>query len=175
MSGRVRELLDRPIDPEGRRRTFALAVGVLLLVAVALQLTDRPQPQFTPTATLTPLASAPNGTPRPSSRLGSLGGLQETAQRFLAGYLRYLYGHGPARRIQAADRRLVRRLGRVRPRVSPATRRRRPRVIELRVRRVGTGAVARAVIDHGGVARYPIELALIARSGRWVVRDLGVD
>lgn len=179
MSGRLRALLDRPLDRRARARTFALASTTLLLTATSLLTLGRAQPHPTPRpappsgAAITPWVSgepsAATGRPSPSTDA------ERAVRGFLAGYLDYLYGYGPAARIRGATRRLVRRLTRHRPRVSPATRRRRPRVTELHSRPAPDGATAIAVIDDGGVARYPIDLTLDQRSGEWVVTDVGTD
>lgn len=103
-------------------------------------------------------------------------GVESAARRFLGGYLRYIYGHGPASEIRAASPQLARRLRRGRPRVSPATRQRRPRIAELSARSLGARTeLAVATIDDGGAARYPIELVLERRGGRWRVARVGSD
>lgn len=167
MIDRLRELLDRPIADGQRRRLFTLVAVAVLGAGIALALTGRPgdTPEPEPPRATRP---APPTTPPPPRRAArphtttSTTQATNAARRFLAGYLAYLYGHGPARAIQASSAKLGRRLERERPRVSPATRRRHAHVVELSARHLPNGArlAVTATIDDGGVARYPIALIL---------------
>lgn len=183
MIDRLRELLDRPIAEAERRRLFALVAVAVLGAGLILALAGRPageqstspvtpgRPE-TPPAVSQPAPAPPAPQPQPS---GETRPVTASARRFLTGYLAYLYGHGPARAIPQADPTLRRRLQRERPRVSPATRRRRGRVAELSVRRVRGGRFAvTATIDDGGVARYPVSLTLQRyRGDGWRVVEVG--
>ena len=180
MIDRLRELLDRPIADGMRRRLFALVAAIVLVAALVLDLAGRPSQSIptppTPSATslrrppATPSQTArPAGPAEPGARAA-----EAAARRFLQGYLAYLYGHGPPSAVRAASPLLRRRLGRERPRVSPATRRRRGRVAELSARRLRDGGFAvTATIDDGGVARYPITLTLERRGRGFEVTEVG--
>jgi hypothetical protein len=184
----LQELLDRPISDGERRRLFVLA-AVVVLVAAALLLVigggggegeRAEQPQPSP-----PRASAP--TPEPPPPAGVEGTTapagappleaRRVARRFLSGYLAFIYGQGPARAIDGADAGLIARLARSRVRVPPAARRREPRIAELlRGRSRGRERLqVTAVIDDGGVAQYPISLALTRRAGGSVVAEVAED
>jgi hypothetical protein len=176
MTADLRGLIDRPL---GARRlgAFAAVACVLLLVAGGLALTAGHR--------YTPMAETSDGRPATNGRTsqtvggavvvatldadpfaaGSPGGeravVVRQARRFLAGYLPYLYGQGPVRVIRAGTVTLRRRLETAPLRVSPAARKRRPRVV-----RVTAESLDRrrwhvvATIADGGVTRYPIELLL---------------
>jgi pyruvate/2-oxoglutarate dehydrogenase complex dihydrolipoamide acyltransferase (E2) component len=176
---RVRELLDRPIADAERPRLFWLAGAILVTSAIALialgpTSSDEGAPSAPPPATApnpppppTPVAPVPPPVPPAAER---------SARRFLAGYLRFIYGCGRAEEIEAAAPALRRRLARTRLRVSPAARRRRPRVTGLDAQRLVSGAVAvTAEVADGGVARYRAYLELRRAGGRWTVVEAGSD
>jgi hypothetical protein len=176
---RLRELLDRPIADSERPRLFWLAAATLVAVAIVLiafgpSTSDKAPPSAPPaTAPSAPLAApaptAPTPPPIPSV-------VERSARRFLAGYLRFIYGRAEAGEIEAAAPALRRRLARTRLRVPPATRRRRPRVLELEAQRLPSGAVAiRAEVADGGVAHYPVHLKVRRVGGRWTVVEAGSD
>jgi hypothetical protein len=97
-------------------------------------------------------------------------GIERTARHFLGAYLPFLYGRGPASAIEPTTAQLRGRLVRSRVRVPPAARHRYPRVVGLRPRPAGGGRFAvSARIEDGGTARYPIELVVTRRGGRWRV------
>jgi hypothetical protein len=184
---RLPELLDRPISDGERRRLFALAAAVVLVAAALMLLIGdggregqpAERPQSSPPAASAPGpeppppagvegATAPAGAPAPEAR--------RVARRFLSGYLAFIYGKGAARAIDGADATLITRLARSRVRVPPAARRREPRVVELRARDEGGDRLqVTALIDDGGVARYPISLTLTRRGDRWVVAGVASD
>jgi len=158
---------------------FALAAAVVLVASTALSRIDRPAPHPTRPAATTPVVARdpiaavdarPPELRRPDRRL------RRTAVRFLNGYLPYLYGQAPLRRIVAASRGLLHRLARERLRVPPAARRRRPRIRALRLGARVPDARAWLVfarIADGDVAAYPIELLIGARRDRLVVIQTG--
>lgn len=166
----LRRWLQRPLRERDRQRAFALAAAALVLAAAILILTGRTteRPPLTPTATTaTPVAATPPP-PAPAVRERvrepAPAPVKRVARLFLAGYLPYLYGQRPARQINAAMPSLRRRLAVNRPRVSPATRRRRPRVLGLRGERASAGRwLMRARIADGSVVAYPIELLIAGR------------
>lgn len=178
MIERLRELLDRPFARSERRGLFTLAASVLILAALGLALIGRPGAQHPgPAPRPTPVLPGPRPAPSlapESPAPAQAARAQAAAQRFLDGYLAYLYGHGPARAIKGASLELRRRLEAQRPRVSPATRRRRGRVVDLSVRPLSGGRFAATVmIDDGGVARYPISLTLQRRGRGLRVVEVG--
>jgi hypothetical protein len=101
-------------------------------------------------------------------------GIERTARHFLGAYLPFLYGRGPASAIEPATVELRGRLVRSRVRVPPAARLRYPRIVALRPRPAGGGRFAvSARVEDGGTARYPIELVVARRDGRWRVVEAG--
>ena len=180
MIDRLRELLDRPIADRMRRRLFAVVAAVVLVVALALALTGRSSQRIPAPPTASPTSRSrppvrPSRTARPAGPAEpGTRAAEAAARRFLVGYLPYLYGHGAASAIRGASPKLRRRLGGERPRVSPATRRRRGRVAELSARRLADwGFAVTATIDDGGVARYPITLMLERRGGGLETTEVG--
>ena len=95
---------------------------------------------------------------------------RRVAQRFLAGYLPFAYGRVDLAAINGITptlRSLL--LGRL----TPAERRRRPRVVSLQTTATTpTFVVATAVIDDGGVTTYRLRFTLERRAGRWLVSGL---
>jgi hypothetical protein len=166
----MRSQRDRPIAEHERRA--AMVVVAVLLGAVALLFTiTQPASQarqatrsIDRVATAIPAASDP-GVPALQAR--------ETAERFLAGYLGYAYGHTPASRIEDASRSLIRSLESQPPRVPPAARARRPRVISLRATAATAGEVTlSATVNDGGLIDYTVGLTLAHQHGRLLVTGL---
>jgi hypothetical protein len=91
------------------------------------------------------------------------------AQRFLAGYLPFAYGRVDLAAINGITPTLRSRLlGRAQ--LTPAERRRRPRVVSLQTTATTpTFVVATAVIEDGGVTTYRLRFTLEGRAGRWLV------
>lgn len=180
----VRPVIGRPIGDQPRL-AFAIAALVLLLAAGGLALSGGTQREpslptsdphaANPAAGPVPTIASPvaDGTTTDGQNLavgvrGNHGGpaVKHAAQEFLAGYLPYLYGQASPGSIERASVALRRRLSATPPRVSPATRKRRPRVVRLTVKRLASGRWhAVATVDDGGVARYPVEL-LVSTSPR---------
>lgn len=183
MSGRLRSLKERPISDRERPRAFALAIAVVLATAVGLLVLgppetpeDQPPPPSTAPTASGDLPDVPTGGEEPKAGHQAGTGALRAGRRFLNGYLDYLYGRGSARRVRGATAQLTRRLRRDPPRVSPATRRRSPRIAEISTKALGGGrAHVVAEIDDGEVARYPIELVLTGRGGRWLVTKVEGD
>lgn len=187
MIARLRELADRPISDGERRRLFAAAALLIVLAAVLLSVTG--QPATTDRPTIEP-AAPPSVVEPPRDEPPGVQGVegsdastraapepvQRAARRFLKGYLAYLYGRGDADEIDPASPALERRLQRERLRVSPATRRRDPRIADVGARRLERDRyLVTATIADGGVADYPVELTLARRSGEWVVNSTAAD
>jgi hypothetical protein len=170
IAGWMRSQRDRPIAEHERRA--AMAVVVVLLGAVALLFTiTQPASQARQAtrridrlATTIPTASDP-GVLALQAR--------ETAERFLAGYLGYAYGHTTASRIEDASRSLIASLASQPPRVPPAARARRARVISLRATAAPAGEVAlSATVNDGGLIDYTVGLTLTRQGGRLLVTGL---
>lgn len=173
---------DGSLDAPPRISAFALAAALLTAVTLALSWTNRPSPPEAPvsispgpTAPMPPSAEADAGSPRrprpPHRRL------RRTAERFLHGYLPYLYGQAPLRTVKAAAPALRRRLAHQRLRVPRAARRRRPRLRALRLGAFVPDARAwrvRASVADGDVI-FPIELVIATRDGRLVVIQTGSE
>jgi hypothetical protein len=175
---RLRELAERPIADSERPLLFSLAAAILVAVAIVLIALGRsaseegaasapPAAAPSPPPHTAPPAPAPARVPPEAKR---------SAGRFLAGYLRFIYGRGRAGQIEAAAPPLRQRLARSRLRVPPAARQRRPRVVELEARRLPSGAIAVAAeVADGGVARYPVHLELHRAGEGWTVVEAGGD
>ncbi len=184
MIGWLRALADRPIAEHERRLAFALAAAIIVIAAGVLVLTRAgsapPAPRrAAPIAPARPAAPPPAGpaaSGSPPEPAAAPPGATQDARVFLGGYLAYLYGHARAREIRGAAPRLLRKLERERPRVSPATRQRRPRILEITARRIAGGRVAAtASIADGGVVHYAITVTLQRHRGRWQVANVGGD
>lgn len=166
-------LVDRPLGAR-RNGAFVAVTAVVLLMAGGLAVTagndsaapgDVPSSQAPPARALVvpPLEA---GTAVEGSARDARVAVVRQTRRFLAGYLPYLYGHGPVRALRGGTVELQRRLETARLRVPPAARKRRPRVVRLTVAPLDAGRWhAVATIADGGVARYPIELLLTTRGG----------
>jgi hypothetical protein len=163
-----------------RVRPLVVVIGALLglgAVMAALTVTGahgghhhRPTPQR-PVAVGSPHPS-PRRLPPPVSTAAMLRA-RRVAERFLAGYLPFVYGRGSALAIGGITPALRRQLLRQRAQVTPVERRRRPRVVSLQT--IGTTpvfVVATAVIDDGGVVRYRLRFTLQDAAGRWVVSSV---
>lgn len=169
-------------------RGAAAALGALILLALAAAVLHPGQHQTGgPASSPLPLIPAPNpviGTrtpPPPPPPAGpsaaELARARAATRHFLAGYLPYLYGRAPARRVTDVTASVAASLRRSRARVTPAQRRRHPRLVALMlIGQTPGSAIATARVADGGVTAYPLTLTL-QRSGRgeWVVADLGND
>jgi hypothetical protein len=159
--------------------------GVALAVLLAALLTwtvARPDPaevrqrDATPPAQLSPPVVG-NTRPRPTvSSTPRLARARDAARLFLRGYLPFLYGRAPARRIKNVTARVRASLARGHSRSSPARRGRRARVVGIRL--VGQSrrtAIATATIDDRSAARYRLTFTLARHGPRWLVSELGGD
>jgi hypothetical protein len=158
---------DRPIAEHERRTAMAAVVVILAAVAVLLTLTQ-PASQARYRARSTPLNPPPGAAERHSS--ASENEAKRTAERFLAGYLGYVYGRTPAGQIEGATPALIRSLQAYTPRVPPAARARHPRVLSLHPAAGSAGEVAvSAVINDGELIDYSVGLVLASEGGRLLV------
>lgn len=97
-------------------------------------------------------------------------------RRFLSGYLPYLYGRTPASRVTPVTPSVARTLRSGSARVTPAQRRRHPRVAALHVTgQTAHSALATVQVADGGPAPYQLTLTVERRDGRWTITDLGDD
>jgi hypothetical protein len=175
---RLREQAGRPIADSERPLLFWLAAVILVAVAIVLiALGPSPREDGAPSAPpVTASGPPPRTAPLAPAPLPVPPAAEQAARRFLAGYLRFIYGRGGAGQIAAAAPAPRRRLARSRLRVPPAARRRRPRVVDLDARRLPSGSVAvTAEVADGGVAHYPIHLELRRAARGWTVVEAGSD
>ncbi|CAN5476740.1 hypothetical protein BH20ACT18_BH20ACT18_01130 [soil metagenome] len=156
-----------------------VAVGVLVL-DLALRDSAAPRPETTGPVNPppSPIISPPprdRGAVAPVSR-AELAAAQRAARRFLDGYLAFLYGRAPARRISGVTAAVRHELERNTPRIPPAQRDRTPRVVNLNVTGQARDAViATASVDDGDIAVYPIVFTLDRYRDGWRVSRLATD
>jgi hypothetical protein len=169
-AGWMRAQRDRPIAEHERRAAMAVVVALLAAAALLLTLT---QP-VSQARRVTPSVELAHEGARTVSDPGVLiPEARQSAERFLAGYLGYAYGHSPASWIADASRSLIQSVEAQPPRVPPAARARHPRVISLQLRVAPAGTVAvSAVVNDGGLIDYTIGLTLTANDGRFLVTRL---
>lgn len=176
MVDRLRALANRPLGDDDRPRLFAIAVAVIVACAALLALWDDPAPPRArtlpaPAADLPPAdpVATPAGVADPVASPAEVARAKRTARRFLAGYLPYSYGQGPASAISGASPALRRRLASERPRVPAQVRARHPRVRLVQTE----GATARdarlTALVSDGRRRYTVRLALARTTGGWTV------
>lgn len=170
-TGWMRSQRDRPIAEHERRAAMVAVVALLGAAALLLTITQPASQARRVTERIerdVPAAASadhPVGALTPEAR--------QSAERFLAGYLGYAYGHTPARQIGNASQSLIRSLESQPVRVSPAARARRPRVLDLHLTVAPTGKVgATAVVNDGGLIDYTIGLTLAPNDGRFLVTGL---
>lgn len=170
----VRRLRDRPIA-ERERRTALTVVAVLLAASAVLLSATRPAGRPRYPASRRP-GVAIRSTPRPTPTSGARNAAPvaptpaRVAQRFLAGYLAYLYGHAPITAIRDATPGLLRSLRAHPPLVPPAMRARSPRVLSLHPAPAPLGSVGvSALVNDGELASYQVVVLLAPKHGRLLV------
>lgn len=170
MIGALRQLAERPIAEDERRAAFLIAAAIVLAAATLL-LIGGGGSLPSPTTTSTP-ATPPAAGPPPTAQRSAP---EAAAVHFLGGYLPFLYGQGKARSIRAATPQLVERLVRSRVRVPPAARTRDPRLEAIGgLSGAGRRALVRARVGDRAVS-YTLALAVVRRSGRWLVQSVGAE
>lgn len=93
--------------------------------------------------------------PQPPVPAAELARARVVARRFLAGYLPYLYGRRPGRAVKPVTASVAASLRRSRVRVTPAQRRRHPRLVGLTlIGQTPDSVIATARVADGGVATY---------------------
>jgi hypothetical protein len=101
---------------------------------------------------------------------------RRVGERFLNGYVAFLYGHRSAAELEGASGELRRALRRARVRVPPARAARTPRVVALQsAKQSPVTVVVTAIVDDGDLAAYPVTAAVERRTGRWQVTRLADD
>ena len=150
-------------------------VGAGVAVAAVLSLRDdgsRTSARAYPPVPPTGAPREPNAPPT-SGRSPQERAAMAAARRFLAGYLPYSYGQGPARRIEAAAAPLASTLRSAPPRVPAQDRRLRPQLVSLEVASSNgdLGLDLTAVVDDGR-RRYSMILAVRPAGDRWLVTAL---
>jgi hypothetical protein len=177
MTGWFTALRDRPIAEQERHTALAATAAVLITTTVLFALT-RPATHAA-TGRATAKVSATSATVGPdlapeARRRGALSReAAATSRAFLAGYLAYTYSGAPAGRITDAARSLIASLQAHPPRVSPAMRASRPRVLELHITPASSGQLGvSAVVNAGGLIDYTIGLTLAREDGRLLVTAL---
>jgi hypothetical protein len=103
-------------------------------------------------------------------------GAREAGQRFLRGYVAFLYGRRRDDELQGASADLRRSLRRARLRVPPARAARTPRIIALRAVLQAPGvAQVTATVGDGDLAAYPVTAIVERRGARWLVTHVAGD
>jgi hypothetical protein len=178
MTGWLTALRDRPLPEQQRHAALAASAAVLLAATVLLALTH---PATHPARAASETSSITTRDPSPPAPQGSAGATPSreaalVSRTFLAGYLAFAYGSAPASRISDADWSLIASLQAHPPRVTPAMRSRRPRVLELHATPAPSGELGvSAVINDGGLIDYTVGLTLARQGGRLTVTALEQD
>jgi hypothetical protein len=168
----IRQQRDRPIADHERRTAMAAIVVLLAAVAVLFTLTQ-PASQASRAAQGFSRKATTSGGGVERHNLALTPEVEQTARRFLAGYLAYTYGQAPARRITDATGALIASLQTHPPRVPPAAHTRRPRVLSLHTTVAQTGEITlTAVVNDGGLINYQVGLLLTSEHGRLLVTGL---
>ncbi len=157
------------------RHRAATVCGLLLLLAAVGLVLNRPDTSAvvgSEQANRTPALHA-SGSAAPRWTLATSAATKSTAERFLAGYLAYLYGRAPASTVQDATGAFVRILQHEPLRVPPGIRGLHPRVVGVNVSPQPPGrAIALALVSDAEVVHYPIRLTLTQTGSRWRVSGL---
>lgn len=156
--------------------TRSVALAIIALVCVLTGCGDgHSRPRSTPPAP-GPIIGGQHQVPRDPLSAAQRRQAAVALRRFLDGYLPYLYGRGPAGRIAPVTPSVARTLRAGHARVTPAQRRRYPRVAELKVTgQTARSALAAVQVADGGPAPFQLTLTVERRDGRWTVSDLGDD
>jgi hypothetical protein len=95
---------------------------------------------------------------------------RRAAERFLSIYLRFVYGRASARSVAPVSPPFRAQLARSGVSVTPAERRRYPRIESLQVIPAGIGLVrATGLIEDGGLTSYTVRVTLRSERSYWVV------
>jgi len=173
MNGRFAALRDRPIA-EHERRTAITLVAVLLAASAFLLADTRPAGHPHHPASRRPASGSASRPPAPTGGAANTAPLApvaaRVAQRFLHGYLAYLYGHAPANAVRDATPALLGSLRSRPPLVPPAMRARNPRILSLHPAPAPVELVGLSVlVNDGELASYRVGLLLVREHGRLLV------
>jgi hypothetical protein len=163
-----------------RVRRLVVTVGALLALAAvvaALTLTSphghRQRQPVRPRQSSGRVQRTSPHTPAPPLSNEAIVRARQVAEQFLAGYLPFAYGRGGALAVSGITSALRSQLLNKRAEMTPAERRRRPRVVSLQTTATTpTFVVATALIDDGGVTTYRLRFTLERRAGRWLVSGI---
>jgi hypothetical protein len=166
-------LRDRPIA-ERERRTAITVVAVLLAAGTILLAATKPAQQPRYAASRRPgvaLGSAPHPAPSSAANAAPVAPVAaRVAQRFLAGYLAYPYGHAPATAVRDATPALLHSLSAHPALVPPAVRARHPRVLSLHPAPAPLGLVGvSSLVNDGELVSYHVVVLLAPERGRLLV------
>jgi hypothetical protein len=119
-----------------------------------------------------PMVVLGRAAPRAAPRVRARAGAREAGQRFLRGYVAFLYGRRDANELEGASA----DLRRARVRVSAARGARTPTIIDLRaVAQAPTVVQVTATVDDGDLAAYLVTAFVERRAGCWLVTHVGDD
>ena len=162
-------------------KAVGVALAVLLVALIAWMLARQGGEEVrhrgaAPAVQLSPPVVGKARPRRPASSTPRVAGARRAARVFLQGYLPFLYGRAPARRIKNITAHARASLARGHSRPSPARRGRRARDVGLRVvAQSQRTAIATATIDDRSAARYRLTFTLVRHRSRWLVSELGGD
>ena len=179
MAGLGRRTTSEPASGSGRlsKPAFAAAV-VAVAVVLAVSLATRAEHRAPPSVAAESSSTVPPPLVMGGGRVGEapIATARAVGERFLRGYVAFLYGRAGAAALRGATRDLRRDLRRSHLRVPPARADRTPRVARFETFRQGAAIVQiTAIVDDGDVVPYPITAFVGLRDGRWVVTHLADD
>jgi len=169
-------LLQR-LRPRARRVTVGVLALLVLGAAAAIVILTLPsevaprseRPAARLRSSSTPANAGRKRLPAPVTA-AQLVQARGVGERFLAGYLPFIYGRARAASVSAVTSGLRGELLRDRAQVTPVEARRHPRVISLQVIGKAAGVVlATAMVEDGGVTTYALRFTLERRAAGWVV------
>jgi hypothetical protein len=168
----LRRYRDRPLAAHERRAAIRAVTLLLATATIALLLTRPPAP--TTRHADSSLARSHVGEPRVAAAPGALSPVvQRTVRGFLAGYLSYLYGRGPASQIKHTTAPFTRSLEAHPARVPPGLRALKPRVLRLLSQPAPAGALGvAAIISDEQHLDYRVRLLLTPSRGGLLVSGL---
>jgi hypothetical protein len=173
-------LLAERLRPRARRVAVVVVALLVLGAAAAIVIVTPPAgvrapSKRPPTRAPSSSSSANAGQKSPPSRVSNaqLLNARRIAERFLAGYLPFVYGRARAGSVRAITIELRDELIRERAQVTPVERRRHPRVTSLQVAgKTARLVLATVMIEDGGITTYALRFALERRAGGWAVSSV---
>jgi hypothetical protein len=163
--------------PSARRIAIAALVATLLLLAAFAVAPgrDRKPAGYQPSATSSSRFRATRSVERHTATVSrpDLARARSVARRFLAGYLRFIYGQAAPSSVRGTAPSLRHQLNREQPVAVPAERRRHPHLISLTAAGLRGGVVrATALVYDGGIANYGLRLTIRRTSRGWLVSSV---